>query len=86
MANLPQRLLVDNLIDRYSIGSRTAGLKTEADGSLIIYLQPESPGADKESGTGYRRLPDGDFYTYLRIYGPDVLDGTWQAPEMERVS
>lgn len=85
--NLPQRLLVDNPIDRYSIGSRTAGLKTEADGSLIIYLQPESPGADKESNW-LPTPPDGDFYTYLRIYGPDasVLDGTWQAPEMERVS
>ena len=49
MYNLPQRLLVENPINRYSIGDRTPGLKKGKDGSLEIYLQNESPGADKES-------------------------------------
>jgi hypothetical protein len=40
---------VDNPIDRYSLGSRSTGLKYNADGSVDIYIQPESPGADKES-------------------------------------
>ena len=31
MYNLPQRLLVDNPLDRYAIGSRTTGLMTEED-------------------------------------------------------
>jgi arylsulfatase A-like enzyme len=32
MYDLPQRLLVENPIDRYAIGSRTMGLKTNSDG------------------------------------------------------
>ena len=49
MYKLPQRLLVDNPIQRYSIGDRTPGLKAGQDGSLEIYLQHDSPGPDKES-------------------------------------
>ena len=40
---------VDNPLDRYSLGSRSTGLKYNADGSVDIYIQPQSPGADKES-------------------------------------
>jgi hypothetical protein len=49
MYKLPQRWLVDNPIDRYSIGSATPGLKKAADGSITIYFQVNSPGKDKES-------------------------------------
>ena len=49
MYKLPQRWLVDNPIDRYSIGSATPGLKKAADGSITIYFQAKSPGKDKES-------------------------------------
>ena len=41
--------LVENPINRYSIGDRTPGLQYGADGSLTIYMQKDSPGADKES-------------------------------------
>ena len=40
---------MDNPLDRYSLGSRSTGLKYNADGSVDIYIQPQSPGADKES-------------------------------------
>ena len=40
---------VDNPLNRYSIGNRTEGLKTAADGSLTIYVQKDPPEGDKAS-------------------------------------
>jgi hypothetical protein len=81
MYSLPQRFLVKNPIDRYSISDRTKGLKYEKDGSLIIYLQSSSPGADRESNW----LPtpqQGGFNYILRLYGPKdaVTNGDWKQP------
>jgi len=44
----PQYNLVANPINRYSLGDRS-GIKPNADGSLTLYLQTSSPGADKEA-------------------------------------
>ncbi len=81
MYNLPKRLLVDNAINRYAIGSRTDGLKTNADGSVDIYLQSQSPGKDKESNW-LPTPPSGNYYMVLRMYGPEgaLAAGTWQSP------
>jgi hypothetical protein len=49
MYKLPQRWLVDNPINCYSIGSATPGLQTADDGSITIYFQTKSPGKDNES-------------------------------------
>jgi hypothetical protein len=81
MYNLPQRLLVENPIDRYAIGSRTPGFKLNEDGSADIYLQSESPGKDMESNW----LPtpkQGPYYMVMRKYGPkgSLANGTWKAP------
>jgi hypothetical protein len=83
MYNLPQRLLVANSIDRYSIGDRTKGLKLGADGSLEIYLQHENPGPDKQSN--WLPAPAGPFFFVARLYGPRsaVLDGSWTLPALE---
>lgn len=86
MYNMPQRLLVANPINRYAIGSHTPGLKTEADGSINLYIQADSPGADKESNW----LPSpatGAFYMILRMYGAQgsLIDGSWKRPEPTRV-
>ena len=82
MYNLPGRLLVANPIDRYAIGSRTPGLKTNADGSIDIYLQGTSPGADKESNW-LPTPPKGRSYMVLRMYGPQgtLATGNWTAPQ-----
>jgi hypothetical protein len=81
MYKLPQRWLVENPIDRYSIGSSTAGLKTNDDGSLVIYVGKKSPGKDKESN--WLPAPDGPFWTVMRCYGPDksIVDGTYKRPD-----
>jgi hypothetical protein len=81
MYSLPKRLLVDNPIDRYAIGSRTKGLKTNNDGSIDIYLQHKSPDPDKEANW----LPtpaSGNFFFVLRMYGPEgaLANGDWKPP------
>ena len=82
MYNLPQRFLVDNALNRYSIGSRTAGLKQGADGSLEIYMQADNPGPDKESN--WLPAPRGPFFFVGRFYGPkpEALDGRWTLPPL----
>jgi hypothetical protein len=82
MYDLPDRLLVENPLSRYAIGSRTEGLKSNDDGSIDIYLQSETPGADAESN--WLPTPEnGNFYMVLRMYGPQgtLLDGSWKAPQ-----
>ncbi len=75
-----------NEIKRYSTGTKNEGLKYAEDGSLTIYVQADSPGADKESNW----LPapkDGDFSLYVRAYWPKVAvtDGSWTPPPVKRV-
>jgi len=85
MYDAKDRMLVENPINRYSIGNRTSGLKYGADGSLTIYLQHDSPGPDKQ--TNWLPAPNEPFYVVLRIYGPSekVLKGKWMPPAVERV-
>lgn len=82
MYNLPERLLVDNPINRYSVGDRTAGLKRGADGSLEIYIQSANPGPEKESN--WLPAPKGPFFFVARFYGPrqPAMDGTWTLPPL----
>jgi hypothetical protein len=80
-----RQFLADNLLSRYAIGDRD-DLKFNADGSLDLYIQRASPGADKESNW----LPtpkEGGFSLTMRLYWPkaNVLDGTWQPPAMQHV-
>jgi hypothetical protein len=81
MYSLPKRLLVENPIDRYAIGSRAKGLKTNTDGSIDIYLQHESPGSDRESNW-LPTPPSGNFFFVLRMYGPEgaLAEGNWKPP------
>ena len=76
---------IHNPIERYSIGDRTPGLTTAADGSLTIYIQHQSPGADAESN--WLPAPDAPFYVILRTYGPkpELLSGSYTIPPIELV-
>ena len=68
---------------RYSIGDRTPGLVTAADGSLEITLAHDDPGP----GTNWLPVPDGPFVLMLRLYlpGRPVVDGSYDYPDVERV-
>jgi hypothetical protein len=76
---------VDNPLGRYAIGDRMPGLQFDADGSLTIYIQHESPGADKESN--WLPAPKGGFYVIFRVYLPreEVLSLEYKLPPIKRV-
>jgi hypothetical protein len=73
-----------NALNRNAIGDRD-DLKFNADGSVDLYFQNESPGKDKESN--WLPAPTGDFNLTMRLYAPklEVLDGRWAPPPIRRV-
>jgi hypothetical protein len=81
------QLLIENPINRYLINSpMLPNLKKNADGSLTLYIQNKSPGADKDSN--WLPAPNGEIYLVMRLYwpkteAPSILppgNGTWQPP------
>jgi len=73
--------LVENPINRYSLGDRSP-LKRDADGGITIHVQHESPGPDRESN--WLPAPAGTFYMNLRNYTPEqsLLDRQWTPPSV----
>ena len=86
MYDEPDYYLVSNPIDRYSIGDRTPGLVYGDDGSVTIFMQHGSPGADKESN--WLPAPEGNFRPVIRAYqpGPAILDGSYTFPKVKRTT
>jgi hypothetical protein len=81
------QLLIENPLNRYLINSPMApDLKKNADGSLTIHIQKDSPGADLESN--WLPAPDGPIYLVMRLYWPKEsgLNGTWKPPALVRKS
>src|SRR5882757_6972381 len=87
------QLLIENPINRYLINSpMLPGMKTNTDGSLTLYIQNKSPGADKEAN--WLPAPNGPIYLVMRLYwpkteAPSVLPpgtGTWQPPAIMAVN
>ncbi len=73
---------VDNTLNRYTLSARDA-LKINPDGSTDLYIQADSPGADKEPN--WLPAPTGRFVLMLRLYHPtdappSLLDGSWTPP------
>jgi hypothetical protein len=78
---------VPNSINRYDLAKRDR-LITNADGSVEMYIQAESPGKDKEAN--WLPAPNGKFLLVMRLYSPttttpSILDGTWTPPPVKRV-
>jgi hypothetical protein len=87
------QLLIENPINRYLINSpMLPDMKKNADGSLTLYIQNKSPGADKESN--WLPAPNDTIYLVLRLYwpkteAPSILppgEGTWQPPAIVRAA
>jgi hypothetical protein len=80
-----RQIFARNPINRYAIGDRDK-LAFNADGSLDLYIQRESPGKDKESN--WLPTPEsGPFTMNLRLYWPkaEVLDGSWAPSPVKRI-
>ena len=82
----PNYFFVANPINRYSISPRQ-NLKTNTDGSTDLYIQNQSPGADKESN--WLPAPTGKFILMFRMYWPNedppsIIDGTWSPPAAKK--
>lgn len=78
-------LLVDNPIDRYSIGDRTPGLVHDADGGLTLTLARAAP-LDAVQRANWLPAPDDRFFLCLRAYLPrtEMLDGPYRLPNPMR--
>jgi hypothetical protein len=81
------QLLIKNPINRYLINSPMLSTMTKnADGSLTLYIQKDSPGKTKQAN--WLPAPDGSIYMVLRLYWPkdtppSILppgNGTWKPP------
>jgi hypothetical protein len=70
---------VPNPINRYAVSSYD-DLKFNADGSLDIYVQANSPGKDNEAN--WLPAPKAAFQPTMRLYSPraEALDGSWAPP------
>jgi hypothetical protein len=86
------QLLIENPINRYLINSpMLPNMKKNADGSLTLYIQKDSPGADKEAN--WLPAPNDTIYLVMRLYWPKATppsilppgEGTWQPPAIKRV-
>ena len=83
-----QYFFIDNPLNRYTLSQRNK-LKANADGSVDLYIQHESPGKDKESN--WLPAPKDQFILMMRLYWPkenppSILNGTWKIPEVKEVS
>jgi hypothetical protein len=81
------QLLIENPINRYLINSpMLPDMKKNADGSLTIYIQKDSPSKDKESN--WLPAPNDTIYLVMRLYwpkteAPSILpagQGSWKPP------
>ena len=76
---------VPNPLNRYTVSSRSK-LLTNADGSVDLYIQSDSPGKAKEAN--WLPAPKARFIPMLRLYWPkdtppSIIDGTWKPPAIK---
>ncbi len=79
---------VPNPLNKFTVSLRDHP-KYNADGSLTLYFQADSPGKDKEAN--WLPAPKGEFIPMLRMYWPkeqppSILDGSWKLPPVIKVS
>lgn len=86
MYSVPDFYLIDNPINRYSVGDRTHGVVLDDDGALTITISHTRP-ADSKAAANWLPSPAGDFRPVMRMYEPDesILDQSYVFPPITRV-
>lgn len=79
---------VPNALNKFTVSMRN-NPKFNADGSLTLYFQNESPGPDKEAN--WLPAPKGEFIPMLRMYwpkdtSPSIIDGSWKPPQVVKAN
>jgi hypothetical protein len=79
---------VANPLNKYTVSPRDA-LKFNADGSLDLYIQHESPGKEREAN--WLPAPSGKFILMMRLYwpkekDPSIINGSWTPPPVKKVA
>ncbi len=76
---------VANSLNRFAVSSWMP-FKINPDGSLDLYFQNASPGADKEAN--WLPAPKGPFNLTMRLYAPktEALVGKWNPPPVMRAA
>jgi hypothetical protein len=79
---------VPNALNKFTVSPRN-NPKYNADGSLTLYFQNESPGADKQAN--WLPAPKGPFIAMLRMYwpkeiAPSILNGSWKPPRVVKAA
>jgi hypothetical protein len=76
---------VPNSLNRFAVSSWMP-FHYDPDGSLDLYFQNESPGADKEAN--WLLAPKGPFNLTMRLYAPksDALTGKWNPPPVTKAA
>ncbi|HTK01519.1 MAG TPA: DUF1254 domain-containing protein [Bordetella sp.] len=79
----PDGFQVANDLNRFAVSSWMP-FKYNADGSLELYFQNESPGKEKEAN--WLPAPKGGFNLTMRLYAPasEALTGKWNPPAVTR--
>jgi hypothetical protein len=80
-----EHLFAPNSLNRFSLGTKSKAMKTNPDGSLTIYVQNASPGADKQEN--WLPAPKDNFSLYIRAYWPkeEITSGKWIPPLVKTV-
>jgi hypothetical protein len=79
---------VPNPLNKFTVSLRDHPTYN-ADGSLTLYFQADSPGKDKEAN--WLPAPKGEFIPMLRMYwpkdkSPSILDGSWNLPPVVKAN
>jgi hypothetical protein len=79
----PQGFQVANPLNRFAVSSWMP-FKYNSDGSLDLYFQNESTGADKEAN--WLPAPKGPYNLTMRLYAPkaEALTGKWNPPPVTK--